>query len=124
AGDEIAAYHAVMKKDVEARLDRLYQGLMAMKARGLPVDAFPPEGAIYLSARFDLNGRTVAGRALRTNEDVRRYLLQEAGFAAVAFQAFGVQEDTGWFRLSVGAVSMPQIEEVLPRLEEAVAKVE
>ncbi len=124
AGDEIAAYHAVMKQGVEARLDRLYQGLMAMKERGLPVDAFPPEGAIYLSARFALNGRTVGGRTLRGNEDVRRYLLQEAGFAAVAFQAFGVREDTGWFRLSVGAVSMQQIDEVLPRVEEAVRRVE
>ncbi len=68
-------------------------------------------GAIYLSARFALNGkRTPDGQTLRTNDDVRRYLLKAAGFGVVPFQAFGVKEDTGWFRLSVGAVSMAEIE--------------
>ncbi len=33
--------------------------------------------------------------------------------------AFGVAEDSGWFRLSVGAVSLPEIERMLPRLREA-----
>ena len=39
-----------------------------------------------------------------------------AGFAVVPFQAFGVKEDTGWFRLSVGAVSLAEIERGLPVL--------
>jgi aspartate aminotransferase len=51
---------------------------------------------------------------------VRRYLLKAAGFAVVPFQAFGVKEDTGWFRLSVGAVSLEEIERVLPILREAI----
>jgi len=34
----------------------------------------------------------------------------------VPFQAFGLREDTGWFRLSVGAVTVEDIERVLPRL--------
>jgi aspartate aminotransferase len=41
----------------------------------------------------------------------------------VPFQAFGVKEDTGWFRLSVGAVSMADIERVLPQLKQAIAAV-
>ena len=32
-----------------------------MKRDGFPVDAIEPQGAIYLSARFDLFGRTVNG---------------------------------------------------------------
>jgi aspartate aminotransferase len=88
------------------------------------VDATVPMGAIYLSARFALNGkRTVDGHALRTNDDVRRYLLKAAGFAVVPFQAFGVKEDTGWFRLSVGAVSLADIERVLPLLRQAIVAV-
>ena len=35
----------------------------------------------------------------------------------VPFQAFGLKEDTGWFRLSVGAVSVEEIQEALPRVE-------
>jgi aspartate aminotransferase len=37
----------------------------------------------------------------------------------VPFQAFGVREDSGWFRLSVGAVSKAEVEAALPRLERA-----
>jgi aspartate aminotransferase len=33
----------------------------------------------------------------------------------VPFQAFGLKEETGWFRLSVGAVSMQDIADAGPR---------
>jgi len=125
APNEVAAFGAELKAGVRQRLDALYDGIMAMKADGLPVDATSPMGAIYLSARFALNGkRTSDGRALRTNDDVRRYLLEAAGFAVVPFQAFGVREDTGWFRLSVGAVSLAEIERVLPLLRQSIAATE
>ena len=57
---------------------------------------------------------------LASDEDVRAYLLGAAGVAIVPFQAFGVSEDTGWFRLSVGAVSPDAIARMLPRLERAI----
>jgi aspartate aminotransferase len=122
APQEITTFATALTGGVRQRLDALYDGIMAMKADGLPVDATVPMGAIYLSARFALNGkRTVDGQTLRTNDDVRRYLLEAAGFAVVPFQAFGVKDDTGWFRLSVGAVSLGEIERVLPVLKGAVA---
>ncbi len=70
-----------------------------------------PAGAIYLSARFAIPGRT--------NEEIRATLLREADFAAVPFQGFGIKENTGWFRLSVGAVSVRMIEAVLPKVAAA-----
>ncbi len=94
-----------MKDGLKARLDALADGLLSMKRDGFPVDAIEPQGAIYLSARFDLAGATCRGRKLETNEQIRKLLLEEAGFAAVPFQAFGLREETGWFRLSVGAVA-------------------
>ena len=51
-----------------------------------------------------------------------RYVLEAAGIGIVPFQAFGSEEDDGWFRLSVGAVSMEEIEAALPRLEEALRR--
>jgi len=103
---------------LQARLDRLHQGFSAMRAAGLPVRHISPQGAIYLSVQFELMGK----RGLRTNDDVRSYLLREAGFAVVPFQAFGLEGDTGWFRLSVGAVSVQEIDEALPRVEAALRK--
>jgi aspartate aminotransferase len=111
--DAVAAYRDEIIRGVRARLDALYTGLCALRRDGLPVDAIAPMGAIYLSARFAPDGLPA------TNEAIREYLLRSAGLAVVPFQAFGVAEDSGWFRLSVGAVSLAEIERMLPRLRGA-----
>lgn len=118
APDTLRAFQTTMKAKVKERLDALHAGFTAMKREGLPVEVIAPQGAIYLSVRFDLFGRTIQGRAIHTNDDVRKLLLESAGFAIVPFQAFGLKGDTGWFRLSVGAVSMTDIAAVFPRLRE------
>jgi aspartate aminotransferase len=99
------------------RLSAVYEGLAAMKKEGLPITALPPAGALYLSARFDLVGK------LGSNEAIRKYLLEKAGFAIVPFQAFGLAEDTGWFRLSVGAVSVDEIRQAMPRVRAAIREI-
>jgi aspartate aminotransferase len=112
----VEAYRGPTKAKVRQRLDALYDGFLAMKKDGYPVDCIEPQGAIYLSARFDLFGRSWNGKAIASNEEIRKLILAEAGLAAVPFQAFGLAGDTGWFRLSVGAVSMDDIAAVFPRL--------
>ena len=116
-------FHAAFRRKLQERLDRLHEGLQALKGRGLPVDSIPPMGAIYLTARiYPFGRRTPSGDELRTNSDVRRYILEAAGIGMVPFQAFGSSEETGWVRLSVGAVSMADIDAALPRLEEALRR--
>ena len=116
------AYRDGIVAGVRQRLDLLYHGLEAMRTAGLPVEAIAPEGAIYLSVRVALSGRVAPdGTRLDSDEAVRRYLLRAAGVAIVPFQAFGVAGDSGWFRLSVGAVSPEQIARMLPRLRDAIA---
>ena len=104
-----------MRSQVDARLEALYRGFEAMRARGLPVRAIAPQGAIYLSVQFDLVGKA----GLASNDAIRRLLLEQARFAVVPFQAFGLKDETGWFRLSVGATSLKEIQEALPRVEAA-----
>ena len=121
-GDAIAAYHATMIAGLRSRLDALHRGFVALRDEGAPVDVVAPEGAIYLSVRVALAGHTAPdGTLLHSDEAVRAYLLRTAGVAVVPFQAFGVTEDSGWFRLSVGAVSPDQIERMLGRLRAAIA---
>lgn len=120
----IAAWEGDMIGRVQQRLDALYAGVSALRREGLPIDAIAPQGAIYMSLRFPLAGRTTpAGKPLRHNEDIRSYLTTEAAFALVPFSAFGVaeSEEDGWFRASVGAVSVAAIEEAMPRLRRALA---
>ena len=111
--DEIAEFHEHMVRELQLRLGALYDGLMAMRREGLPVNAIAPQGAIYLSAQFDLLDR------FRTNEAIRKFLLEEAGFAVVPFQAFGLKEEDGWFRLSAGAVSVQDCIDGLQRVRAA-----
>jgi aspartate aminotransferase len=121
APEAARAYQSTMKAKVKARLDALYAGFSSMKRDGYPVEAIEPQGAIYLSARFDLLGKAVGGRTLTTNDEIRKLLLESAGLAIVPFQAFGLKDETGWFRLSVGAVSTGDIEAMFPRLRSLLA---
>ena len=115
-------FHATMRPGVETRLQALFDGMESLRSDGLPVQAIAPMGAIYLSVRFPINGmQTPDETTLATNEQIRHYLLQESGIAIVPFQAFGMVEDSGWFRLSVGAVSIQEIAAMLPRLRQALA---
>jgi aspartate aminotransferase len=111
--DEITAFHEQMVRELRLRLDALYDGLIAMRREGLPVDAIAPQGAIYLSAQFNLIDK------FGTNEAIRKFLLEQAGFAVVPFQAFGLKREDGWFRLSAGAVSVQDCVDGLKRVREA-----
>lgn len=111
--NEIVAFHEQMIRELRLRLDALYDGLKAMRHEGLPVDAIAPQGAIYLSVQFDLIDR------FGTNEAIRKFLLEKAGFAIVPFQAFGLKREDGWFRLSAGAVSVQDCVDGLRRVREA-----
>ncbi len=118
----LAEWELEMVRRVRIRLDALSEGLRRLKEDGFPVDFIEPQGAIYLSVRFDLAGRTTpGGELLRSNEDIRSYLLQAARFALVPFSAFGVAEaaEDGWSRASVGAVSVEQVRQAMPRLRAA-----
>ncbi|MCA9539176.1 MAG: aminotransferase class I/II-fold pyridoxal phosphate-dependent enzyme [Myxococcales bacterium] len=120
-GDRAAidAYLGRFRQGLEARLDRLFKAFAAWKAEGLPVDAIAPEGAIYLSVHFDLEGRP----GFADEDAVLEWLLDEAGCAVVPFSAFGDHTNRGWFRFSVGAVGEDEIEACLPRLYAALTKV-
>ena len=115
--DAIATFRESLIAGVQQRLQLLFSAIQQFKAAGHAVDAIEPMGAIYLSARFNLRGRVSRnGYRLSSADDVRKWLLEEAGMAVVPFDAFGSTTDEGWFRLSVGAVSVADIEASLPRL--------
>jgi len=115
-------FRGQMAERLRVRLEALHAGFERMRARGIDVEAVVPEGTLYLSARFPLGG-SFRGRALATNEDMRKLLLEQAGVAVVPFQAFALAREDGWFRLSVGAVSVLAIEHGLERLEAVLGKV-
>lgn len=118
--EAIRAYLGPFKQGISARLSRLHDGIEAMRREGLPIESLPPMGAIYLTVKIAPFGKsTPAGAVLRSNEDVRRFVLEQAGVGIVPFQAFGCPADDGWFRFSIGAVSVAEIDGAVPRLAAA-----
>ena len=114
--DAIAEFRTEMDARLAERLNAMHAGFEELKKAGYPVDSINPQGAIYFSAQFRLHGKSAGGARIETDEDIRNLLLERAGAAVVPFQAFGVRDNTGWFRLSAGAVSMDEIHELFPRI--------
>lgn len=114
--DAFRAFRGEMQSRLRERLELLHDAITQLRSEGHPVESVKPEGTLYLSVRFDLFGRTYAGITIRTNEDLRKVLLNGAGLAVVPFQAFGLDEETGWVRISVGAVSVDSVQQGLQRL--------
>jgi aspartate aminotransferase len=122
--DSIQRYRDEMDYKIHERLVATYTGFAAMREEGLPVDCIYPDGAIYVSLQLRLRGKRIGGHTVENNEMIRSLLLERAGVAVVPFQAFGLQDETGWFRLSVGAVSMQDIAELFPRVRALLSEVE
>lgn len=120
----IAEFRTEMDAKLNERLVAMHAGFEALKRAGYPVDSINPQGAIYFSAQFRLHGKSVGGQRIDTDENIRSLLLERAGAAMVPFQAFGVRGETGWFRLSAGAVSMDEIRSLFPRLKSLLDEVQ
>ncbi len=89
------------------------------------MDAITPEGAIYLTIKFDLAGKKNSdGKLLQTQSDVTAYLLDEAKLAIVPFYAFGASKTSAWYRLSVGTCKKEGISEMIGKLREALKKID
>jgi aspartate aminotransferase len=114
---------ASIRAEAGDRLRLLSEAVQAAKAAGHGIDAIAPEGAIYLSIKLDLRGKTTPeGARIESDEDVRTFLLDEAGIALIPFRAFGAADGSGWFRASVGTVSREQCASVKDRLLRAFSK--
>ncbi len=121
--NEVNGYLAQIKENIQNSLTALYQGFQQLKSEGFKVDAIEPMGAIYLTIKVDYAGKTTPdGKVLKTATDINFYLIKEAKVAFVPFSAFGTGEDMNWFRASVGASTLQDINDLIPRIKEALLK--
>lgn len=121
--DEVDKFFRHYKNELMKRLNIFYDTFTQLKGEGYKVDAIPPQGAIYLTVKLDLNGmKTPGGKILESTDDVLKYVLDEAKTALVPFYAFGASRDLPWYRLSVGTCSVQDAHEASISLKEAVHK--
>jgi aspartate aminotransferase len=120
--EELEAFMSHFRKEVEVRLNDIYEGFMKLKSEGFAVDALRPEAAIYLTIRIDLVGKkTRKGELLSDQSQVTSHILSEAGLAIVPFYAFGAGDNSSWYRLSVGCCKKEEIPSMLDDLKKALA---
>lgn len=117
--EKVDSFLTDLKNKLHARLKGFYKHIQTFKSAGLPVDAIVPQAALYLTVKIDALGyKTPAGNVLETYADVLNYILDDAGLALVPFNCFGAQASP-WFRLSVGTVTMEEIDPIMERLQQA-----
>jgi aspartate aminotransferase len=121
--NEVNSYLSEIKSNIQNSLNTLHEGFQQLKAEGFKVDSIEPMGAIYLTVKVDYSGKTTpSGDVLKTSTDINFYLIKEAGVALVPFSAFGTDDDVNWFRASVGASTLQDIKDLLPRIKDALSK--
>ncbi|TYZ08039.1 aminotransferase class I/II-fold pyridoxal phosphate-dependent enzyme [Hymenobacter lutimineralis] len=117
---EVDAFLGDFRQRVQASLEALYQGFQDLQQQGYPVQAVVPMGAIYLTIKLDVLGKTTpAGQVLTSTKELTSYLIAEARLALVPFSAFGSADTDPWFRASVGGASLASVQAALPRLKAA-----
>ena len=122
---DVNCYLTKLKENIQNSLTTLYEGFQQLKSEGFNVDAIVPMGAIYLTVKVDYAGKTTPdGTVLKTSADINFYLIKEAKVALVPFSAFGTGDDINWFRASVGAITLDDIRAMLPRIKDALGKLQ
>jgi aspartate aminotransferase len=121
--DAVDKYLLHFKEEIAIRLTRIYEGFQRLKKAGFNVDAITPQAAIYLTVQIDLTGKkTLTDTILETQADVTDYILNDAKLALVPFNAFGANNKSTWYRLSVGCCKKEDIDTMLNKLEESLAR--
>lgn len=115
----IQQHFDAFKTQLQLRLNKTYNGFIALKNQGYNIDAITPQAAIYLTVKFDLAGKKTQDAILKTQENVTEYLLSKARLAVVPFYAFGADKHSPWYRLSVGTCKTHEIPLFLQQLKEA-----
>lgn len=108
---------------IQTRLEGFYDGFVALREKGYPVNAIEPQAAMYLTVQLDLVGKTTAdGRTLASSAEVHRYILEDAKVGLVPFSYFGASEDSTWYRLSVGTCRAEDVPVIMDALGASLAK--
>lgn len=111
------------KNKLENSLVLLHNAVQDLKNKGFLVDSIQPMGALYLTIKLDyLHKKTSDGKVIENSSDLVFYLISEGGVALVPFSAFGDEKSSPWFRASVGGLSADEIVKMVPKLENALAK--
>jgi aspartate aminotransferase len=120
--DDIDNYIKNLKAKLHQSLEKLYIGFNALKNQGYPVEAIVPQAAMYLTVQVNIKGYVLPnGEIIHHTSQITSFLLNHASFAVVPFSAFGAENDSCWYRISVGNCNINDIPEMMIQLSKAFA---
>jgi len=120
--EAIDAYIDTFKSKLYNSLNKLYQGFNGLKLEGYPVTAIKPQAAMYLTVEINLKGYILPnGDLITKTNQITSFLLNHAHFAVVPFSAFGTENDSSWYRISVGNCNANEIPDMMEQLRNAFA---
>jgi aspartate aminotransferase len=121
--DHYEMYVALQNIKIKKRFDGLYTGFNNLKNEGFPIDIIKPQGGIYVSVKFDLKDKIKKdGTTIKTTEEIRKFLLDEAKLGIIPFYAFGSSTESNWFRISVGTLEEEDISTIIQDLRIALSQ--
>lgn len=112
----------IHKQKIEERLLKINDSIVALKAKGYPIDAIAPQAAIYMTIKIDLKGLSYKDKTFTTQEAVTQFLMDEVGIALVPFYCFGADKESPWYRISVGTARMEDLDKVFQKMETVFAQ--
>lgn len=120
--NDIDHYIVALKEKLYTSLENLYLGFTALENKGYPVKAIHPQAAMYLTVQINFKGYSFPnGEIIESTGQITSFLLNHAGFAVVPFSAFGAENDSCWYRISVGNCSASEIPGMIEQLRKAFA---
>jgi len=123
--NEVDSFLVEIKGKISSRLDAIYKGVILLKNEGYPINAIPPQAALYLTVQLNLVGaKTMDGNILSNSKEVNKYILDEAKIGIVPFSAFGSSSDSTWYRISVGTCTVEEIPQLVSNLKNALRKLQ
>ncbi|HEX5624738.1 MAG TPA: pyridoxal phosphate-dependent aminotransferase [Saprospiraceae bacterium] len=121
----VQEYLDVFKPEIHSRLQGLYEGLDQLRAQGYPIEAIHPMAAIYLTVRCPWTGmRKPDGSLLQNQKMVTEYILNSCKVAMVPFNAFGSDDDSEWYRISVGTLKTNEIASIIAAFKQGMDQLE
>lgn len=118
------SYLTTLKAGLNERLVYIYNRFMDMKAKGMPVDAITPQAALYLTVKLDYKGYQYNGKTFTSQQEISDFILSEAQLAIVPFNCFGANNESPWYRISVGTCKMEEMATIFDLLESKLALIQ
>lgn len=118
------SYLTQLKAGLNDRLVYIYNRFMDMKAKGMPVDAIAPQAALYLTVKLDYKGYQYQGKTFTLQQEISDFILGEAKLAIVPFNCFGAEDESPWYRISIGTCKMEEMATIFDLLESKLALIQ